>query len=39
VQNPQGIFTATKSSGVPVSSTAKWGDLRTMAAQYGFQVE
>jgi phospholipase C len=39
-QSPGGIFSAVAGSkATPTSSTAKWADLQTMAAKYGFQVE
>jgi phospholipase C len=41
IQNPGGVFSAvqTGSGATQYSSTAKWKDLQTMAAKYGFQVE
>ena len=40
-QSPGGVFSAVRQgSGTDsLSSTAKWTDLQTMAAKYGFQVE
>jgi phospholipase C len=40
LQNPGGIFSATKSLGeTAASESQKWDSLRTMAAGYGFEVK
>lgn len=38
VANPSGIFEAARLGNAPAPVASKWSALRTMAAQYGFQV-
>jgi phospholipase C len=39
LQNPAGVFSAARSANGPVVSTAKWDDMKSVAASYGFQVK